>query len=114
MHGSLQEADDLVLEVTVPVFAPAPEPGVGALPRFSGRWGTVKVAVRFNHFIWIEDLIALVEKGIGAGAGSAASVESITRNLGRIFSGHSAISWFNIVVENLAGGYSTFAALESS
>jgi GTP cyclohydrolase I len=113
MHGSLQEADDLVLEVSVPVFAPPQAESQGGLPRSSGRWGTVKVAVRFNHFIWIEDLIALVEEGIGAGAGPAGSVESITRNLGRIFSGHQAISWFSIVVENLADGYSTFATLES-
>jgi GTP cyclohydrolase I len=113
MHGSLQEVDDLVLEVSVPVFAP-PQGGIqGGLPRSSGRWGTVKVAVRFNHFIWIEDLIALVQEGIGAGAGPAGSVESITRNLGRIFTGHQAISWFSIVVENLAEGYSTFATLES-
>ena len=113
MHGSLQESDDLVLEVTVPVFAPSQAGNQGGLPRSSGRWGTVRVAVRFNHFIWIEDLISLVEKGIGAGAGPAGSVESITRNLGRIFTGHPAISWFSIVVENLADGYSTFATLES-
>ena len=112
MHGSLQEADDLVLEVTVPVFAPSRVGSQGGLPKSSGRWGTVKVAVRFNHFIWIEDLITLVEEGIGAGAGPAGSVESITRNLGRIISGHPSIAWFNIVVENLADGYSTFATLE--
>jgi GTP cyclohydrolase I len=113
MHGTLQECDDLVLEVTVPIFAPSLAPAGGGLPRSSGRWGTVRVAVRFNHFIWIEDLISLVEEGIGAGSGPAGSVESITRHLGRIVAAHPAIAWFSIEVENLANGYATFATLES-
>lgn len=112
MHGSLQERDDLVMEVTVPVFARPCAAGEGGLPKSMGRWGSAIVAVRFNHFIWIEDLISLVEKGLKSGGNVPASVESITRNLGRVFSGHAAISWFSIVVENLTYGYSTFASIE--
>ena len=112
MHGSLQEADDLVMEVTVPIFARPAAASQGELPRSMGRWGAAIVAVRFNHFIWIEDLISLVEKGLDSGRDVPGSVESITRNLGLIFSDHPAISWFSIVVENLTYGYSTFASLE--
>lgn len=113
MHGSLQECDDLVLEITVPVALPPYVHAQGGLPRSMGRWGTAKVAVRFNHFIWIEELISLVEEGIVMGEGAPDSVESVTRNLGHVVAGHPAISWCSIVVENLADGYSTFASLES-
>ena len=112
MHGSLQECDDLVLQITVPIFLPHSGCDQGGMPRSMGRWGTAKVAVRFNHFIWIEDLISLIEKGIKIGTHPRDSVESVTRALGGVLSGHSAIQWFSIVVENLADGYSTFASLE--
>jgi len=112
MHGSLKECDDLVMEITVPIFLPSFINDRGGLPLSMGRWGTAKVAVRFNHFIWIEDLISLIEQGIETGTPPCNSVESVTRALGGVFSGHPAISCFSIVVENLADGYSTFASLE--
>ncbi len=112
MHGSLQECDDLVMEITVPIFLPPFVHDHGGLPRSMGRWGTARVAVRFNHFIWIEEVISLVEQGIVIDAEFPESVESVTRCLGKIFSGHPAISWFSIAVENLADGYSTFATIE--
>jgi len=112
MHGSLQEVDDLVMEITVPIFSPPLTDVKGGLPRSMGRWGTARVAVRFNHFIWIEDLISLVEKGIEPGSDFPGSVETLTRNLGEVFAGHRAISWYSIVVENLADGYATFASME--
>jgi GTP cyclohydrolase I len=114
MHGSLQERDDLVLEIAVPIFQPSPGSGEGGMPRSMGCWGTARVAVRFSHFIWIEDLIGLIEKGLDPGSQARNSVEEVTRALGGILSGHRAISWFSIVVENLANGYSTFASLEGS
>lgn len=112
MHGTFQECDDLVMEITVPVFSPASVHDQGGMPRSQGRWGTAKVAVRFNHFIWIEDLISLIEEGLETGPHSRDSVESVTRALGKVLSGHPAISWFSVVVENLADGYSTFASLK--
>jgi GTP cyclohydrolase I len=112
MHGSLQECDDLVLEITVPIFLPPFASGHGGLPRSMGRWGTAKVAVRFNHFIWIEDLISLIEQGLETDTHPRDSVEAVTRALGVVLSGHPAIHWFSIVVENLADGYATFASLE--
>lgn len=112
MHGSLQNEDDLVLEITVPVFLPPFASVQGGLPRSMGRWGTAKIAVRFNHFIWIEDLISLIEQGLETDTHPRDSVEEVTRALGGVLSGHPAIHWFSIVVENLADGYATFASLE--
>ncbi len=112
MHGSLHEVDDLVLEITVPIMtAPYVDAG-GGLPRSMGRWGTAKVAVRFSHFIWIEDLISLVEKGVDQGREPPDSVESVTRKLVQVIAGNPAISWYSVVVENLSEGYSTFASSE--
>jgi GTP cyclohydrolase I len=112
MHGSLQEVDDLVMEISVPIMLAHCVHTGGGLPRSMGRWGTAKVAVRFNQFIWIEDLISLVEKGVDLGNEQPDSVESVTANLGQVFAGHPAISWYSIIVENLTEGYATFASLE--
>ncbi len=113
MHGSLQEVDDLVMEISVPLMLGLSVHAAGGLPRSMGRWGTARVAVRFSQFIWIEDLIALVEKGVVQGKEPLDSVESVTKNLGRIFAGHPAISWYSIIVENFTEGYATFASLEA-
>lgn len=121
MHGSLQEKDDLELEFSVPVTLPLQEPVSEELPRSMGHWGTVSVRVRFKRFVWIEDLIVLVEEGIEVErrnlqkmSHSALSVESLTKFLAEKLDKLSAIKWFSISVENLAQGYSTFAAVEST
>ncbi|HEB51270.1 MAG TPA: GTP cyclohydrolase I FolE2 [Desulfobulbus sp.] len=112
MHGSLQEKDDLVLAIEVPISLPRdPEHGEG-MPRSMGRWGNVQVSVRFNHFIWIEDLIAIIEDGLGLGSRLPDSVESVCCRLGGVLAGNPAIRWYNVIVENLADGYSTFASLQ--
>jgi GTP cyclohydrolase I len=103
MHGSLQECDDLVMELNVPI----------TLPNSLGRWGYAHVSVRFNEFIWLEDLISRVQQAIKAGAESA-SVESLCGQLGDTLKGTPAISWFRVEVENLAHGCSTFATVEST
>ncbi|MCI5221181.1 MAG: hypothetical protein D3924_00505 [Candidatus Electrothrix sp. AR4] len=104
MHGSLQESNDLVMKVDVPI----------TLPQSMGRWGYAQVSVRFNEFIWIEDLISLVQQGIKAGAGLSTSVESLSGQLGDALKATPAISWFRVEVENLADGCSTFATVEST
>ena len=113
MHGSLQEEDDLVMEVDVPITLPGIVSDGDGLPRSMGRWGYARVAVRFNEFIWIEDLISLVQQGLTGRTGWSDSVESVCRELGAAFADTPAISWYRVVVENLADGYSTFASVES-
>jgi len=112
MHGSLQQRDDLVMEITVPVNLPCRHDKTGGLPQSMGLWGTAKVAVRFNHFIWIEDLISLVEDSLRLHSDFPDSVESLTLKLGLVLTDHPAIRWFSVDIENLANGYSTFAHLE--
>lgn len=112
LHGSLQEKDDLVLEIDVPITLPALRGAGDGLPNSQGRWGYARVAVRFNEFIWIEDLISLVQQGIAGDLNLYDSVESLCKQLGRVLADTKAIGWFRVEVENLAGGYSTFATIQ--
>ncbi len=111
MHGSLQTKDDLVLEIDVPITLPRRQAASGGLPRSMGHWGQARVAVRFYRFIWIEELISLVEDSLAQSIGMPESVESVCRRIGHVLAEHPAISWFQVVVENLSHGYSTFAAV---
>lgn len=61
MHASLDREYDLSLEITVPISPPLPDQSNEALPRSSGHWGFARICLRFRHFIWIEDLIRMVE-----------------------------------------------------
>ena len=104
MHGSLQECDDLVMELNVPI----------SLPQSQGRWGYAQVSVRFSEFIWLEELISKVQQAISAGSEQKTSVESLCGQLGEVLQATSEISWFRVEVENLANGCSTFATVESA
>jgi GTP cyclohydrolase IB len=121
MHGSLGEKDDLILTIRVPISPPLPVQQANGLPRSLGHWGAAEISLRFSHFIWIEELISMVEEetahNLGwplppAGAGDPLTVEKITRALGAKFADHPAIRWFAISVENYADGLNTFASLE--
>jgi len=121
MHGSLEEDDDLEFQVVVPVSLPGDENSGQGLPRSPGQWGMSVVAVKFRNFIWIEDLITLIENAIGDEQDMAPvhgeksmSVESLTRRIAGSLNGEDAIKSFTLRVENLAIGYSTFATMDSS
>jgi len=62
MHGSLNEHDDLTLEIQVPISPPLPAQSSRGLPRSLGHWGRATIRLRFKNFIWIEDIIQLVEE----------------------------------------------------
>jgi GTP cyclohydrolase I len=62
MHGSFGEEYNLTLGMSVPISPPPPWQSFAALPRSLGRWGAAHVHIRFRHFVWIEDLIHLVEQ----------------------------------------------------
>jgi len=124
MHGSLEEVDDLELQFSVPVSLPLLDQAsevLDELPRSMGQWGMVFIRVRFKSFIWIEDLILLVEEGIDIERQnvmnkrhSSLSVEALTIIIAEKLSKIFAIKWFSVKVENPGQGYSTFAAIESS
>lgn len=127
MHGSLTLEDDLTLEVRVPIGASRLSRQKEGLPRSSGQWGAVDVSLRCRQFIWMEDIIQIIEKVIAeqqylgvAEAGDPnetcgplpLSVEQLAKALSRSLSQHQGIRWFAVTVENMAEGYSTFASLE--
>ncbi|MEW6220457.1 MAG: GTP cyclohydrolase, FolE2/MptA family [Thermodesulfobacteriota bacterium] len=120
MHGSAGERDDLSLTVEVPIAAPTPSGGGRGLPRSLGRWGQALVSLRFRHFIWLEEVIDLVEAVTSHGlTWPAASgdreegltVEGLARALASRLALHPDIGSGTVEVENLAAGYSTFAVV---
>ncbi len=123
MHGSLSVKDDLVLTVQVPIYPPSPSQTTHGLPRSLGHWGLATVSVRLLHFIWIEDLIRMVETVTshnlcwpactdGSAICEILEVESITRALGCSLRDNAAIRWFALTVKNYSEGCNTFASLE--
>ncbi len=120
MHGSLALENDLEFRVEIPVSLPLAEQKGQGLPRSLGHWGRAVAAVKFRNFIWIEDLITLIEQAIddeqstrSVHGENSMSVESLTRRIARCLKDEEAIKSFSLTVENLAQGYSTFAAMDS-
>ena len=120
MHGSLEKEADLEFRVVVPVALPLAESTGEGLPRSLGQWGRAVTGVKFRNFIWIEDLITLIEGAIdeeqhmGPIQGeNSMTVESLTRRIAESLEGEEAIKSFSLKVENLAEGYSTFATMDS-
>ena len=131
MHGILDENYELVLQISVPIAPRLRQQNGEGLPRFPGHWGNAVISIRYRNFIWIEDVIQMVEEVIGQSRiidesldyenvssskqlpdKSMLSVEKITKALGRKLSGHNDIRSFTITVENLSEGYKTFAILD--
>ncbi len=121
MHGSLQTEDDLVLEIQVPISPPSPTSISGAMPKSLGNWGIATVALRFLHFIWIEDLILMIESvtshnltwdNIAApNSQDELTLENMTRSLAKKLRDNEDISWFNVNIKNFAQNGNTFAML---
>ena len=121
MHGSLGNTNELELQFTVPISLPVNVQQDAGLPSSFGHWGNAVIAVRFRHFVWIEDLIMLVEKGIvdvhregnGLNTEISLSVEGLTNKISQRLCTHKEIKWYSVTVENHGEGYSTFAMTES-
>lgn len=111
IHGSLEKEDDLVLEITIPITISSENSPIDGFLHSPSHWGQARVAVRFHHFIWIEDLISMVEKTLPSAPGSPQSLENVCKQIGEALSDKPSISWFQVVVENLGRGYSTFASI---
>ncbi|MBW2467515.1 MAG: GTP cyclohydrolase I FolE2 [Deltaproteobacteria bacterium] len=130
MHGVLDENYQLVLQINVPIVPLLHIQNGGGLPQFPGHWGNAVISIQYRNFIWIEDVIQMVEDVIGhrlneehqggedfpptdhLSGESLLSVEKIAKAIGRKFSANSDILRFSISVENLSEGYKTFAVLD--
>lgn len=121
MCGSVGTDPDLEFRVKIPISLPmTSEPRKNSLPRSMGHWGNANVSVRFNTFMWIEDLILEIEKCIELEIAELSaieqkylSVEEVTRSIGVCLSELKEIKSYSVRVENLSEDYSTFAMLES-
>lgn len=123
MTGSYDSTDDLILEIRVPISPPGIKSTATGLPHSLGHWGNAIICVRFERFLWLEDLIDLVdsilshdvtyETGHPPLAKHILSAEQLAKDLGAALQDNKAISWFQVTVENLAKGFSTFATIAS-
>jgi GTP cyclohydrolase I len=121
MHCFLEEEDDLRLDIEVPVAHPFNTKEGTKTSIAVGLWGKVSVSVRFNKFMWLEDLIVIVETVISkeSSEGQQTTVaekpmESLLENLANRFDELTELKWYSISVENISQGYSLFATLSSA
>ncbi|MDD2463816.1 MAG: GTP cyclohydrolase, FolE2/MptA family [Desulfobulbus sp.] len=107
LHGSLATRFDLQVEVDVPLSREQ----IGSLSDsgLAGLWGMVTVAVRMKSFLWIEDLIALVEGAVQSRHWEKETVESLCLQINDVLMASQAFQWYKVVVKNSANGYSAFA-----
>jgi GTP cyclohydrolase IB len=131
MYGVLDKGYELVLQISVPITSRLPQQNGEGLPRFPGQWGNAIISIQYRNFIWIEDVIQMVEEVIGQNRiidenskvstpsssqqvsdNSLLSVEKIAKALGQKFSDNNDIRSFSVTVENLSEGYKTFAILD--
>lgn len=114
LYGSLAQTFDLMVEVDIPVGLPAlTDSGLDA-KRISGTWGSVTVAVRMRRFLWIEDLIDLIEQSTVLQSITVETVESMCRRVSASLHANDSFRWYKVVVKNITSGYSTFASSEWS
>lgn len=120
MCGSFGDDPELELRITVPISLPINRSLQNSLPRSMGNWGHARVAVRFNTFMWIEDLIMELEncieveiEALSGAEQKILSVETVTRSIGTCLNALKEIRHYSVRVENLCEDYSTFAMLES-
>ncbi|WP_136796627.1 MULTISPECIES: GTP cyclohydrolase I FolE2 [Desulfosediminicola] len=121
MCGSFDQEQELEFRITVPIALPMSKEYVqNSLPRSTGNWGNAEIAVRFNTFMWIEDLINEIEsciareiEAVAEASQNILSVEAVTRGIGTCLNTLKGIKSYAVRVENLSDDYSTFAMLES-
>lgn len=123
MTGTYDSTDDLTLEIRVPISPPGIKSSATGLPHSLGHWGNAIICVRFAHFIWLEDLIDIVDRVLSHNVTYQAgrppsekqilSAEQIASDLGKALDDNEAIRWFQVTVENLAEGLTTFATIAS-
>ncbi len=118
MYGSMNSTDILELKISVPVIKSFVSGEVLPEQFSAGQWGTAHVTVRFRKFIWIEDLIHLIENAMYDGgedglSGDDSTVERCCARIDGELALRDELKWYAVTVESLGEGYSTFAFIES-
>jgi GTP cyclohydrolase I len=131
-RGSVNgEGLDLVVEMGVPVTTLCPCSREISSQGAHNQRGLVKLAVRFKRFIWIEDLIQLVEESASAEVYSLLKredekyvtehayehpmfVEDVVREVARKLEADPNIIWFSVDSENFESihNHSAYAFIE--
>ncbi len=129
--GSLSAKKDFILEVIVPVATLCPCSKEISKRGAHNQRGMVKVALRFLGFIWIEDIIKVVENSASSPVYSLLKrpdekyvtehaydnprfVEDVVREIASRLDKLKAVTWFSIEAENLESihNHSAYAFLE--
>jgi len=123
---------DLMVEVTVPISSVCPcSKEISAYGAHNQR-GQVKVCTRFKKFIWIEDMIRLVEETASCdvysvlkrvdekcvterGFSNPKFVEDIVRDVSQRLNADDNITWFSVSAENFESihNHSAYAHITS-
>jgi GTP cyclohydrolase I len=115
--GNLNECKDLVLMITVPITTLCPCSREISAHGAHNQRGEVRLQVRFKKFIWIEDLIRLVEEAASCDVFSVLKredekyvterayenpkfVEDIVRDIAQKLGQDANITWFAVESEN--------------
>jgi GTP cyclohydrolase I len=133
VSGSLDTKNgyDLILEVNVPISTVCPCSKEISDYGAHNQRGLVRLAVRFKRFIWIEDLVALVEKAASCDVYSVLKrpdekfvtecayenpkfVEDVVRDIAHELKTDQNVKWFLVDVENFESihNHSAYAYIE--
>ncbi len=128
-NGSKQT--DIVLTITVPITSVCPCSREISEYGAHNQRGEVKVSTRFNKFIWIEDIVEVVETRASCDIFSVLKredekfvtekaydnpkfVEDIARDVSKILMEDENITWFSVSAENFESihNHSAYAYIE--
>jgi GTP cyclohydrolase I len=124
---------DLVLEVIVPVSSVCPCSKEISTQGAHNQRGEVRLSTRFKKFIWIEDMVELVEKSAScevysvlkrvdekhvteAGFSNPKFVEDIVRDVAEKLKKDENVTWFSVSAENFESihNHNAYALITSS
>ena len=135
VSGSLDRKNgyDLVLEVNVPITTVCPCSKEISTHGAHNQRGMVRLAVRFRRFVWIEDLVRMVEYAASCEVYSVLKrpdekfvtekaydnpkfVEDVVRDIAFDLKSDLNICWFLVDVENFESihNHSAYACIERS
>lgn len=129
--GTLGEKRDLVIEIIVPVLTLCPCSKEISERGAHNQRGNVKVAVRLEGFVWIEDIVRIVEKSASSPVYSLLKridekyvtehsydnpmfVEDVVREVAVNLKANKKIKWFRVEAENWESihNHSAYALVE--